>query len=68
MSKTIKLEDLVYDELTTMLKPKETYSQCEARLLTFVRTMGELRDVLEGVIAFQRGQTERIEKLTPRED
>ena len=64
MSKTIKLDQSVYDDLTTLLQPKETYSECVGRLLDFLRTMGQVRDVLEGVTAFRRGQTERLETLS----
>ncbi|OGN97546.1 MAG: hypothetical protein A2Y89_06685 [Chloroflexi bacterium RBG_13_51_18] len=67
MSKTIKLDQSVYDDLTTLLRPKETYSECVGRLLEFVRTMGQVRDVLEGVISFRRGQIERLENLKPGE-
>ena len=62
MSKTIKLEDKVYDQLTELMRPKETYSQVVERILTLFGKMGELRDVLEGAVAFQKGQQERIEK------
>ena len=62
MSKTIKLEDAVYEKLTGLMWPKETYSQVVERILVLFDKMGDLRDILEGAIAFRKGQQERLEK------
>lgn len=62
MSKTIKLEDKVYDKLTDLMGPKETYSQVVERILFLFDKMGELQNVLEGAIAFRAGERERAEK------
>jgi len=62
MSKTIKLEDAVYNKLTGLMGPKETYSQVVDRILVLFDKMGDLRDILEGAIAFRKGQQERLEK------
>lgn len=63
MSKTIKLEDQVYTDLTGYLQPKETYSQCLARILGAFSRLGELRDVLEGVTKFRQGQARKIDEI-----
>ena len=68
MSKTIKLEDAVYNKLTGLMRPKETYSQVVERVLMMFDKLGELRDVLEGAAVFRQGQLERLEKQTPREE
>jgi predicted CopG family antitoxin len=65
VSKTIKLEDKVYEKLTLMMRPKETYSQVVERILLMFDKLGELRDVLEGLVAFKQGQLERLEKQAP---
>jgi len=62
MSKTIKLEDKVYNKLTGLMRPKETYSQVVERILMMFDKLGELKDVLEGVVAFKKGQLERLEQ------
>ncbi|MBU2685779.1 MAG: hypothetical protein KKF27_21270, partial [Gammaproteobacteria bacterium] len=56
VSKTVKLEDKVYNKLMTLMHPKETYSQVVERILILFDKMGELRDVLEGQIAFREHQ------------
>jgi predicted CopG family antitoxin len=62
MSKTIKLEDKVYDKLTGLMGAKETYSQVVERILILFDKMGDLRDILEGAIAFRKGQQERLKQ------
>ena len=64
MSKTIKLEDRVYDRLTTLLLPKQSYSQTVERVLDLFDKMGELRSVLEGAVAFKNHQKVQLEKQT----
>ena len=68
MSKTIKLDDVVYDKLTGLMRPKETYSQVVERVLMMFDKLGDLRNVLEGAIEYRKGQAERLEKQTPREE
>ena len=63
MSKTIKLEDSVYNQLTELMRPKETYSQVVERILTLFGKMGELRDVLEGAVAFRKALSEKLKEL-----
>ncbi len=53
MSKTIKLDESVYDRLTGLMGPKESYSQVVERILILFDKVGELRDVLEGKIRFE---------------
>jgi predicted CopG family antitoxin len=62
MSKTIKLDDPIYGKLTALMQPKETYSQVVERILTLFDKMGELRDVLEGAVAFQNHKREVLEQ------
>lgn len=62
MSKTIKLEDAVYDKLTRLMGAKETYSQVVGKVLMMFDKLGALRDVLEGAIEYRKGQTERLDK------
>ena len=67
MSKTIKLEDKVYNDLTDLMAPKETYSQVVERILFLFDKMGELRNILEGAVAFRKGQQERLDRqATPQ--
>lgn len=60
MPKTIKLEDHVYNKLTTYLAPKGTYSQVVERVLVVVDEVRKLRDVLEAVTHFRRDQAADI--------
>jgi len=62
VSKTIKLEDRVYDRLTGLLLPKQSYSQTVERVLDLFDKMVELRSVLEGAVAFKNHQREVLEK------
>ncbi len=59
MSKTIKVDQHIYDALTALMWPKETYSKVIERVLSTYGKLGELRDVLEGSIAYRAGQQER---------
>ena len=62
MSKTIKLDDTVYNKLTGLMRPKETYSQVVERILLMFDKLGELKNVLEGAIEYRKGQMERLEQ------
>ena len=62
MSKTIKLDDKIYDKLTGLMGPKETYSQVVERLLVFVDRQLEVLNALEGAAMFRQGQKERLEQ------
>jgi len=59
MSKTIKLENAVYDRLTGLMWPKESYSKVIERMLDTFDKLGPLKDVLEGAVAYRQGQQER---------
>lgn len=63
MPKNIQLRDEVYTRLESFRGKRETFSEAVDRLLTLLEKVGELRDVLEGHIAFREGQRERLEKL-----
>jgi len=60
--RSIQLQPEVYDRLTGLMGPKETYSQVVERILVLFDKMGDLRDILSGAIAFRKGQQERLEK------
>jgi len=63
MSKSIKLSEPVYEKLREFQGKRESFSEAVGRLLTMLEKVGELRDVLEGQIAFRNHQKERLEKL-----
>lgn len=56
MSKTIKLEDEIYQRLERWRGKRETFSEAVARLLNIQDAVGGLQDILEGQIAFREGQ------------
>lgn len=59
MSRAIKVEDRVYDELERMKEGRQTFSDIiEALLVTRLKTL-ELFGVLEGQIKFRRWQDEQ---------
>lgn len=62
MSKTIKLDDDVYERLERWRGKRETFSDAVARLQRIHEAVGSLQDIIEGQIAFQAGQRERLEK------
>lgn len=67
MSKTIRLEDQVYEKLTGLMRPKETYSQVVERVLTLFDRMGELRDVLEGAVEYRKHQNDSLKELATKD-
>lgn len=67
MSKTIKLEDAVYARLEGFRGKRETFSESVDRLLTMLEKVGELRDVLEGQIAYRNRQKEKLEQQASSE-
>jgi len=62
MSRAIKVEDKVYDELERMKEGRQTFSDIiEVLLVTRLKTL-ELFGVLEGQIKFRKWQDEQREK------
>ncbi len=57
--KNIALEIEVYTRLEGFRGKRETFSEAVDRLLTMLEKVGELRDVLEGQIAFKRQMGEQ---------
>ena len=47
MTKCIKLQQPVYDQVTKLMEPKESYSQTIGRLVDMYVKLGSLRTVLE---------------------
>ena len=64
MSKTIKLEDRVYDRLTGLLLPKQSYSQTVERVLDLFSKVSEFQSFIEGQIAFKNHQKGILERQT----
>lgn len=62
MSKNIQLQDEVYTRLESFRGKRETFSEAVDRLLTMLSKVGELRDMLEGQIAFANHRKELLEK------
>lgn len=54
MTKTIKLKDEVYTKLETFRGKRETFSESIDRLLTMLDKVGELRNILEGQLNFEK--------------
>jgi predicted CopG family antitoxin len=65
MSKTIKLDDAVYDRLDAFQAKHETKSQAVDRLLTVLEKAGDMIDILEGRVSFEKGKRERLEQQAP---
>ena len=59
MSKTIKLDESVYDKLTNLKWGNDSYSKVIERILDAFDKLGPLKDVLEGAVAYRQGQQER---------
>ena len=62
MSKSIKLEDQVYDRLEAFRDKKETFSQAVERLLELPRRITELANIMEGKITHQEDTIARLEE------
>jgi predicted CopG family antitoxin len=63
MSKTIKLEDQVYDKLDEFRGKHETYSQAVERLLALLSKVGELKSILEGQLNYAQFKATKLEEL-----
>lgn len=62
MSRTIRLEDSVYTALEAIRGKRETFSEAVGRLIALLLKVGELKDVVEGAGAYQKGRMEREQK------
>lgn len=63
MSKTIKVEDKVYDGLETFRDKRETFSEAVERLLSVAGELYLVADILEGQAKFKEFQGERLKEL-----
>lgn len=63
MSKAIKVDDQVYQELDQLRVKGETFSQVIAVLLQTRLSILEVMNVLEGTLKFRRWQEERLEEI-----
>lgn len=61
MSKTIKLEDQVYDQLEELRVKHETFSQAVERLLELPRRIAQLGYIIEGGMKYQEFKDKREE-------
>ena len=62
MSKSVKMDEAVYNCLTEMMWPKETYSEVIGRLLLLQDKVDELINVMETRIATERRKSEALQK------
>jgi len=62
-TKTVKLEQEVYDELEKFRDKRETFSQAIGTLLGARIRIWQLVDVLEGSLRFQELKAEKLTKL-----
>lgn len=62
MPKNIQLSDDVYNRLETFRGKRETFSEAVERLLTMLEKVGQLRDILEGQVAFEREKRKKLEE------
>jgi len=57
MTKAIKLEDVVYDELSSILWRRETFSHGVKRLLETRRQLLGIGDIIEGAKSYEDQQS-----------
>ena len=62
MSKTIKVEEEVYNRLDEIRDWKETYSQVIEKLLAARERFCQLIDIIEADVKFRNWQREQLEK------
>lgn len=63
MSKPIKVEDKIYDELDQLRVGRQTFSDVVENLLKARLSVLQLMSVLEGQLAFREWQREELEKI-----
>ncbi len=63
MSKLIKVEDKVYNQLDHLRVGRQTFSDVTAELLEARLRMLEAFNVLEGILRFREWQREQLRKL-----
>lgn len=60
MTKTIKLEDVVYHELESILWRRETFSHGVKRLLETRRQLVMMGDVIEGAKSYEERKSSKV--------
>lgn len=64
MSKLIKVEEAVYNQLDTLRAGRQTFSDVVDELLTGRLRMLEAMNLLEGVLRFREWQRERLDEIS----
>lgn len=62
MPRNIQLSDEVYAKLEEFRGKRETFSEAVERLLNLLSKVSELREILEGQLAFRKHKLERLEQ------
>lgn len=62
MSKTIKVEDRVYDRLDEIRDFKETYSQVIEKLLAARESFCQVIEIIEADVKYRNWQREQLER------
>lgn len=66
MSKVIKVEEAVYNQLDTLRVGRQTFSDVIDDLLTGRLKILEAMQMLEGVLQYREWQREKLEKLSTK--
>ena len=66
MSKMLKVNDQVYDQLDKLRNGRQTFSDAISELLAARLKIFELISVMEGMMKFREWQRDRIAELTKR--
>ena len=68
MSKVIKVEDQIYDQLDHLRVGRQTFSDVCEDLLMGRQKILEAISMLEGILKFREWQREQLEKLAKKEE
>lgn len=64
MSRTIKVDNQVYEQLEQLRRKRETFSQAVDRLLKVYETLSQAVGIMEGQVSFIDWQREQLEKMS----
>lgn len=64
MTKTIKVTDGVYDQLTELLRPRETFNDVVERLLAVNRSALALLNQIEGQLRVRVNAVAKLEEVS----
>jgi len=62
MSKTIRVEDEVYERLEVIREKRETFSEAVGRLCTMHSGLGDLTNIMQGQKAYREFQLAKLKK------